>query len=82
MFKFDDYKDANGNLKEAEYNEALLKDLREQAESYVNENQYLKCNYKVKAHIDAVIDLGDVIVVEHEKLGINLTTNVISLKYV
>ncbi len=77
----DDYKDENGNLKETEYQEALLKDLREQAEAYINENQYLKCNYKVKAHIDAVVDLGDVIVVEHEKLGINLTTNVISLKY-
>ena len=77
----DEYKDENGNLKEAEYNEALLKDLREQAEAYISENQYLKCNYKVKAHIDAVVDLGDVIVVEHEKLGINLTTNVISLKY-
>jgi len=77
----DDYKDENGNLKEAEYKEALIKDLRTQAESYLNENQYFKCNYKVKAHIEGVIDLGDVIVVEHERLGINLTTNVISLKY-
>ena len=59
----------------------IVKDLRTQAESYLNENQYFKCNYKVKAHIEGVIDLGDVIVVEHQRLGINLTTNVISLKY-
>lgn len=77
----DDYKDDNGNLKEAEYKEALISDLRVQAEAYLNENQYFKCNYKVKAHIEGVIDLGDVIVVEHQRLGINLTTNVISLKY-
>lgn len=77
----DDYKDENGNLKEEEYKEALIKDLRKQALNYLEENQYMKCNYKVKAHIDGVVDLGDVIVVEHEKLGINLMTNVISLKY-
>lgn len=76
----DDYKDEKGNLKE-EYKEALIEDLRNKAKSYLNENQYFKCNYKVKAHIEGVIDLGDVIVVEHKRLGINLTTNVISLKY-
>ena len=77
----DDYKDEKGNLKEEEYKEALIEDLRNKAKSYLNENQYFKCNYKVKAHIEGVIDLGDVIVVEHKRLGINLTTNVISLKY-
>ena len=77
----DEYKDDSGNLKEEEYNEALINDLRNQAKLYLNENQYFKCNYKVKAHINGVIDLGDVIVVEHQKLGIRLTTNVISLKY-
>jgi len=77
----DDYKDEKGNLKEEEYKEALIEDLRNKAKSYLNENQYFKCNYKVKAHIEGVIDLGDVIVVEHKRLGISLTTNVISLKY-
>ena len=77
----DDYKDEKGNLKEEEYKEALIEDLRNKAKSYLSENQYFKCNYKVKAHIEGVIDLGDVIVVEHKRLGINLTTNVISLKY-
>lgn len=77
----DDFKDDNGNLNETEYKEALINDLRNQAEEYLKENQYFKCNYKVKAYIEGVIDLGDVIVVEHEKLGITLDTNVISLKY-
>lgn len=75
------YKDENGKFNESEYNEALINDLRVQAMKYLDENQYFKCNYKVKAHIEGVIDIGDVIVVEHEKLGISLTTNVISLKY-
>ena len=77
----EEYKDENGNLKEDEYNEALIEDLRNQATIYLHENQYFKCNYKVKAHIDEIVDLGDVIVVEHQKLGIKLDTNVISLKY-
>jgi phage minor structural protein len=77
----EDFKDEDGNVNEEEYKEALVQDLRIQALAYLEENQYFKCNYKVKAHIEGVVDLGDVIVVEHEKLGINLTTNVISLKY-
>lgn len=87
VIKFDqnidqeNYKDENGNLKEEEYKAALIEDLRNQAVEYLKENQYFKCNYKVKAHIEGVVDLGDLIVVEHEKLGIKLTTNVIALKY-
>ena len=77
----DDYKDVDGNLLEEEYKEALITDLREQATNYITEHQYFKCNYKVKGHIDGVVDLGDTILVEHEKLGISIVTNVISLKY-
>ena len=77
----DDYKDENGNLLEEEYKEALLTDLRQKATNYITEHQYFKCNYKVKGHIDGVVDLGDTILVEHEKLGISIITNVISLRY-
>jgi phage minor structural protein len=75
------YKDEYGNLKEDEYKEALRTDLRNQAELYLDKNKYMKCNYKVKAIIDDVIDLGDVIHVQHEKLGLDIVTHVISLKY-
>ena len=87
VIKFDqdidqeDYKDENGNVDEEAYHEALIMDLRNQALKYIEENKYFKCNYKVKAEIDGVVDLGDTIVVNHEKLGINITTNVIALKY-
>lgn len=75
------YKDEEGNLDEEAYTTALIQDLRRQATAYLVENQYFKCNYKVKAEINGVVDLGDVIVVEHEKLGININTNVIALRY-
>jgi hypothetical protein len=87
VIKFDqdidqeDFKDENGNVDEEAYHEALIMDLRNQALKYIEENKYFKCNYKVKAEIDGVVDLGDTIVVNHEKLGINITTNVIALKY-
>ena len=77
----DEYKDEEGNLEEEAYKNALLTDLRVQAEKYMSEHQLFKCNYKVKAHIDGVVDLGDTIVVNHERFGIDITTNVISLKY-
>lgn len=77
----DQFKDQEGNVDEEAYHNALITDLRQQAREYINENQYFKCNYKVKAYIDGVVDLGDVITVEHEKLGIKLNTHVIALKY-
>ena len=77
----DDYKDEDGNVDEEAYHQALIDDLRDQAEDYIAENQYMKCNYKLKAHIDEIVDLGDEIEVIHEKLGIKMITNVISLKY-
>ena len=87
VIKFDqdidqeDFKDEDGNVDQEAYTEALLTDLRSQATDYLEENKYFKCNYKVKAELDGVVDLGDTIVVNHEKLGINITTNVIALKY-
>ncbi len=75
------FKDEYGNLDEEAYREALISDLRIKANDYLKENKYFKCNYKVKAEINGVVDLGDTIVVDHEKLGINITTNVIALKY-
>lgn len=77
----EEFKDEDGNVDEDAYQLALVNDLRTQAEAYLEENKVMKCNYKVKAAIEGVVDLGDTIVVEHEKLGIDLTTNVIALKY-
>ena len=75
------FKDNDGNVDEEKYKNALMDDLRFQATNYLEENQILKCNYKVKAHIDGVVDLVDTIIVQHEKLGVNITTKVIALKY-
>src|SRR5574344_530239 len=78
VIKFDqnidqeDFKDESGVLDENAYHLALLTDLRNQATLYLEENQYFKCNYKVKAHIDKIVDLGDTIVVEHEKAGVSI----------
>lgn len=76
-----DFKDDNGEVDQQAYNKALIDDLRQQAIDYLNINKVFRCNYKVKANIEGIIDLGDTITVEHERLGINITTNVISLKY-
>lgn len=66
---------------EEEYQQALLDDLRIQAEDYVNTNCYPQTNYTLKANIDKVTDIGDVIEVDDERLGIIVLTNVISYDY-
>ena len=66
---------------EEEYQQALIDDLRIQAEDYVNINCYPQVNYTLKANIEKLTDIGDVIEVIDERLGIKLLTNVISFDY-
>lgn len=77
----DDYKDAEGNLNEASYNNALMNDLRTQAQDYVNNNCKPSVNYKLKANLEKITDVGDTIVVKDERLGLDITTNVIAYDY-
>ena len=66
---------------ESLYQQALIDDLRIQAEDYVNTNCYPKLNYTLKANVEKITDIGDVIEVNDERLGISLLTNVISYEY-
>lgn len=77
----DDYKDAEGNLNEVSYNNALMNDLRTQAQDYVNSNCKPSVNYKLKANLEKITDVGDTIVVKDERLGLDITTNVIAYDY-
>lgn len=77
----DDYKDADGNLNEASYNNALMNDLRTQAQDYVNSNCKPSVNYKLKANLEKITDVGDTIVVKDKRLGLDITTNVIAYDY-
>lgn len=66
---------------EEQYHQALLDDLRQQAQIYVNEHCIPSVNYSLKANVEKITDVGDVIEVIDERLGINITTNVISFVY-
>lgn len=77
----DDYKDEQGNLNETAYKEALLEDLRTQAENYLNQNSLPKVNYTLNANVEKVSDVGDTIEVIDERLNIDILTNIISYEY-
>jgi phage minor structural protein len=77
----EDYKDSDGNLNETSYKNALTNDLRSQAQDYVNENCKPSVNYKLKANLEKITDVGDTIVVKDERLGLDITTNVIAYDY-
>ena len=66
---------------EGAYIQALKDDLRIQAQAYVDANCIPKVNYTLKANIDKITDIGDVIEVKDERLGVNITTRVLSFKY-
>lgn len=77
----DNYVDAEGNPDEDAYNQALIDDLTTQAQNYVNENCVPKANYKLKANLEKITDIGDTVQVEDERLGLTLLTNVIAYDY-
>lgn len=75
------YTDAEGNLDETAYKQALLEDLLQQAQAYVDTNSLPQVNYTMRANIDKVSDIGDTIEVIDERLGIDLMTNIIAFDY-
>lgn len=66
---------------EEEYQQALLTDLQNQATNYINTNDIPQVNYNLKANLDKITDIGDIVEVIDERLGINIITNVISYVY-
>lgn len=66
---------------ETEYKQALIDDLRAQAEAYLQAHQLPEVNYTLKANIEKITDIGDTVEVIDERLGVNLLTNVIAFEY-
>lgn len=66
---------------ETAYKQALLEDLRTQAEDYLNNNCIPKVNYTLQANVEKISDIGDTIEVVDERLNIDVLTNVISYDY-
>ena len=78
----DDYKDADtGELDEDAYTQALVNDLAEKGQNYVQTNSVPVVNYTLSANVEKVSDIGDTIQVVDEKLGISILTNIISYEY-
>lgn len=77
----DDYTDENGNFDETSYNEALMQDLLTQANNYLQINSIPQVNYTLRANLEKISDIGDTIDVFDERLGINITTNLIAYDY-
>ena len=63
------------------YTTALVNDLRTQATAYLEKNCVPQVNYTLKANLEKITDIGDVIHVKDDRLGVNLLTNVIAFEY-
>lgn len=66
---------------EADYFQALVDDLRDQATKYLAEHCVPQVNYTLRANLDKITDIGDVIEVKDERLGVDLLTNVLAFEY-
>lgn len=71
----EDYED------EDQYQAALRADLTAQAQKYLEVAQYPSINYTLNANMDMITDIGDTVVVFDERLGVDITTHVLSFEY-
>ena len=79
--KFENVYEKDDFSSEEEFLSATKKWLKGQAENYLNTNKLPLVNYTVSAKLENVSDVGDIIYVKHPKCNVNITTNVISIKY-
>lgn len=77
----EDYQDADGNTNEEAYTEALKEDLLKQGQQYLALYSLPLINYTLKGNPEKVTDIGDIIQVKDERIGVNVTTEVISYEY-
>lgn len=66
---------------EQEYKAALREDLIAKATAYLEVAQYPAINYSLSANMDKITDVGDVVEVFDERLGLSLSAAVISFEY-
>lgn len=64
-----------------EYIAALEEDLQNKAERYLEISQYPAVTYTLNANVDKITDIGDIIRVYDERLGIDIQTSVLSFDY-
>ncbi len=77
----DNYIDQDGNPDVEAYQAALVIDLRQKAQSYVDNNSVPQVNYTLKANVEKLTNIGDTVYVQDDRLGLTLTTQVISYIY-
>lgn len=77
----DDFKNADGDLNEPAYHKALVENLREQAQEYVEKNSIPQVNYTMNADMEKITDIGDTVEVIDERLGVHILTSVIGFEY-
>lgn len=77
----EDYENPDGSINEEAYNQALKNDLRQQATEYLDKNCIPEVNYELNANLEKITDIGDTIQVKDERLGIDITTNLIAYDY-
>lgn len=75
------YRDESGNLDEEAYEAALIEDLRNQANNYIEINNVPIVNYTLSANLEKISDIGDIVQVKDERLGVDVLTRVISFDY-
>lgn len=66
---------------ESSYLEALREDLIAQGTAYLKISQYPKINYTLSANMEKITDVGDIVEVQDERLGVSLTASVLSFDY-
>jgi predicted nucleic acid-binding Zn-ribbon protein len=63
------------------YNAVVVGDLRSQAQAYLDINKYPQINYNLAAHLEGIIEVGDIVHIKHPDIRVDLLAAVTALKW-
>ena len=66
---------------EEQYRAALREDLKKQAEEYLKTYSIPTVNYELKGNPEKVTDIGDIIEVKDDRIGVDIMTSVIAYEF-
>lgn len=76
-----DFTGDNEDIIQMKYRQALVRDLRKQAQDYVDTYCKPQINYTLTAFINWKVDIGEIIQVFDSRLNVDITTSVIQYDY-
>lgn len=68
-------------IAQSSYQAIVVGNLRSQAIAYLDANQYPQINYNLEAHLEGIIEVGDIVHIKYPEIKVDLLSSVTAFKW-